>query len=170
MARRGFLSRLFGAARDALSPVRRERREHERARDFARGKRMSAKDAERYARERRDAEETQKAQRARRAQEKKKADPFRREWEQQRKENRRRPRGSLQTHMRFFLSIPGLEYETDDDIAELWESYVRNMVYGARGVRLNTLDNPFWTDIGIAPENFNWRGWREQMGYNKRRK
>lgn len=170
MARRGFLSSVFNALRNVVSPVAREREAHRRAGRFARGQRMSAKDAERYARERRDAEITQRAQRQRRAQEKKRADPFRRSWEEKRQQSRKRPRGSLQKHARFFLSIPGLEYETDDDIQELWDSYLENMVFNLRGRRINRIDeNPFWDEIGIAPEDFNWKKWRESMGFDKRK-
>jgi hypothetical protein len=153
-----------------VSPVAREKAREKETRDYGRGHRTSGRAAERYAKRARDAEATRAATRERKREEKKRADPFRRSWQNQREQQRRRPRGSLQNHMRFFLSIPGMEYETDEDVEELWDSYLRNMVFGARRTRLNTMDNPFWEDMGIAPEDFNWRGWREQMGYNKKRK
>lgn len=178
MARRkGFLSRIAETLANALSPARREKAADKRARDFGRTGRGSAKDAERWAQQRRDAETSRKAHAKRpdvkreRERRKLERDPYQKAWKDARQANRgRRPRGSYQRHRNFFLSIPGLEYESDEDIEELWESYIEHMVYGARGTRLNKLDNPFWNEIGIAPEDFDWRGWREQMGYNKRRK
>ena len=70
--------------------------------------------------------------------------------------------GSYGRHRATFDAIPGIETEDENTQRELWESYVRNMLH-PHG-KVNSLDNPFWSDIGLVPEDFDegwWEDWRD---------
>ena len=166
MARRkGFLARFFDTLKNAFeatpTPKHREAQRRREARDFARGKRTSGKAAERYAQQRRDARATRNAQAARARREKRQADPFEREWRRQ-MPGKRINRKDFETHKRLFMDIPHIRNETPEEKAELWESYIENMVYGRHGYRFNDPRNPFWDDIAMQPRDFDWSEWRRR--------
>lgn len=48
---------------------------------------------------------------------------------------------------------------------EFWADYNLFMVSRRTGIRRNNPENPFWSRWGISPDNFDWHGWREAMGY-----
>jgi hypothetical protein len=54
----------------------------------------------------------------------------------------------------------------EDEQLDFWDSYTRYMV-DTKGVgyRLNSLANPFWADVGIHPDDFDWYAWREANHY-----
>lgn len=58
----------------------------------------------------------------------------------------------------------GLNVDEDTKI-EYWEAYVRYMVNTQGSYRLNDIRNPFWQITHMHPDNFDWHGWREAMGY-----
>jgi hypothetical protein len=161
MARRGFLSRFADFLRDLVTDTGtpRRRASREETRRFARGQQTSARAAEQYARDRRDAAATAAARRSRSARERRERDPYREIW----REEKQGRRGSYERHRELFNTIPGMEYEDDETRQELWASYVRNMVNGRQ--RRNDPYNPWWGDIGIDPRDFDWDDWREAMGY-----
>lgn len=84
-----------------------------------------------------------------------------------REETRQRAGRSYQRHRDLFDSIPGIDDEDDDERDYLWRSYIENMVNGRH--RRNDPSNPFWSDIGLDPRDFDWDEFRTAMGYKGRR-
>jgi hypothetical protein len=78
-----------------------------------------------------------------------------------------RPGRSYREHREVFFSLPGVVDEDHGEQLELWRSYLQNMVKG--NYRRNDPRNPFWSDIGIHPSDFDWEGFRSAMGYRNRR-
>jgi len=50
--------------------------------------------------------------------------------------------------------------ETPEEQQRLWRSYTQNMTNRGRYAFQDTR-NPFWDDINMRPQNFNWREWRK---------
>lgn len=49
---------------------------------------------------------------------------------------------------------------------EFWADYLHYMVSDRSHVIRNDREsNPFWDEWGIDPDQFDWHGWREAMGY-----
>lgn len=167
MARRGIFRRILDIFRsEPAAPRRRTQGE----RDFGRGKRVSARDAERYAQTARDQRATRNANARRRNAERKaererQEQPFRQAWQE---ETVSRPGRKYTRHLELFQSIPGIEDETDEEQEYLWRSYVENMVQGRH--RRNDPSNPWWGEIGLDPRDFDWDEWRTAMGYKSRGK
>ena len=69
-------------------------------------------------------------------------------------------------HREVMQSIPYFADMDEDEQQDFWDSYTRYMV-NTKGVpyRINSLQNPFWSDVNIHPDDFDWREWREAMGY-----
>lgn len=134
MARRGFLSRLTGAIRRAISgrPPERERA----------------------------APPPPESRQEQRQQERREEREFRDTW------NADGGRGSYRRNRDVFDSIPGIADSDHDEQIELWDSYIRNMVNGTR--QRNDPRNPFWSDVGIHPRDFDWDEFRQAMGYSRR--
>ena len=201
MARLGFfgrISRAIGRVADAIAdvvnpgePRRAPSRMDREAKRFARGKRTSGKAAERYARQRRDAEATRRAQRQRKkppgppkpetdfqrrrreAQERERAerdrqrarerDPYLAYWRAEAVTRDGSPRTGYLEHRDFFNStIDHLDLDADEKL-ELWYIYLQHMVSGSS--KRNSITNPFFQAAGLHPDNFDWWGWREAMGY-----
>lgn len=172
--RRGLFRRLLDTVREVFreQPTPKRKATKEETRQFRRGKESSARAAEQYAKDRRDAEATRQAQANRRARERRArerraraADPYRRIW---RSEGNRTYK-DYDSHYRLFESLPGVDDLDDDEKERLWYSYVRYMVTG-RGYQFNSIeDNPFWSELGIDPGDFRWGEWRSAMGYSSRR-
>jgi hypothetical protein len=146
--------------------------------DFRRGKRTSAKAAEDYARDRRqaddDARAASKARReAKRARElglkatepkpSRKADAaYRQAWMEHRLS---RPGRRYADNFDFFNNLPMMRNEDEDTRERLWRSYLDNMVSGRH--RRDSPSNPFWRESGISIRDFDWDDWRETMGYGQ---
>jgi hypothetical protein len=178
VARRGFIGRIADAFSEfgkrvgetfggpAAPPSRKSKREMRR---FARGKTVSGRTAERYARQRdqieRDQYATRRGQAARRKVEReaRPENDFRQAWMQ---EHLSRPGRTYQKNIDMFRQIPGVAGEPHDEQVELWRSYINNMVRGAH--RRNDPANPFWSDIGLHPSDFDWDAFRTAMGYKAR--
>lgn len=77
--------------------------------------------------------------------------------------NRAGGHGSYSRNRDVFDSIPGVAESDHDEQIDLWDSYIRNMVNGHH--RRNDPRNPFWSDIGIHPRDFDWDEFRRAMGY-----
>jgi len=162
VARRGFFGNLFKTIRETFTPSGRQEKLDREARRFARGQQTSARAAERYAQQRRDAEVTRRAGERRRAAQRRRereADPYERIWREN-QPGRRLRRRQFEGQRRVFRNIRGLERESDEDLEALWESYVENMVYGRHGYRFNDIRNPFWEDANMDPRDFDWAAWR----------
>lgn len=84
-----------------------------------------------------------------------------------REETRGRAGRAYQRHRDLFESIPGIDDEDDDERDYLWRSYIENMVSGRH--RRNDPNNPWWSDIGLDPRDFDWDDFRTAMGYKSRR-
>lgn len=170
MARRkgflGFFDRLLDVITGRQEPKRRATTRE--TGEFRRGKQKSSRVAEQYARDRRDAYEQQLARRRQRyAEQKERREraerPYRREWR-----NAGQADNDYARHWRIFNQLPLGDDITDEEKEQLWRSYVENMVVG-RGYPYNDpFHNPFWSDLGMAPERFNWQEWRRARGYSKR--
>ena len=52
-----------------------------------------------------------------------------------------------------------------DEQEEFWKDYMKYMVRGKGGYRMQDLRNPFWQNWNIHPDDFDWYEWREAMGY-----
>jgi hypothetical protein len=77
--------------------------------------------------------------------------------------------GSYRKNLRVFHKVVDpIESDPDEQIA-LWESYVHNIVRKGRQ-RRNSTSNMFWRDSGIDPADFDWKLWREAMGYTGKRR
>jgi hypothetical protein len=74
--------------------------------------------------------------------------------------------GSYSRHRDLFDAIPGIAESDHDEQIELWDSYIRNMINGTH--RRNDVRNPFWSDVGIHPRDFDWDEWRDAQGYSRR--
>lgn len=165
--RRGFLRRITDAIRGAISGEPRRKASREEVRRFARGGRGSARVAEQYAKDRRDAAATQQAKRKRdyaeRRRRERQADPYRFIWREQ-----RAPRGQdFGQHVRIFESLPGVEDMDDNERENMWRMYIQYMTRGHH--RYNDIaDNPFWSELGISPRDFRWADWRVARGYSRR--
>lgn len=95
-------------------------------------------------------------------QERRESDPYYRTWQAN------PGRGSYLEHRDFFRDniISGLNVDNDTQL-EYWQAYVKYMTSGNKSYRFNSVsDNPFWRTIGMHPDNFDWDGWKEAMGYN----
>lgn len=171
--RRGLLRRLLDTVREVFQeqPTPKRKATPKETRQFRRGKEVSSRVAEQYAKDRRDAEATRQAQANRRARERRErerrqraANPYRRIWRQEGHRNYK----DYDSHYRLFQTLPGVDDMDDDEKERLWYSYIRYMVNG-RGYRFNDVgDNPFWSELGISPRDFRWAEWRAAMGYNAR--
>jgi hypothetical protein len=157
VARRGFLSRLLGVIERAVSPVAREEYHRKQEREFRRGKRSSAKVAQRAA-EREKAKRADRNLKARRKREEQRS-PYEREWREQ-QPGKRFKRRQYEGQKRTFDSLPGMSDETEEDRQDLWHSYLENMVYGRHGYKFNDLRNPWWDDANMHPNQFDWDEWR----------
>lgn len=91
-------------------------------------------------------------------------DPFQQIWLE---ETLGRPGRHYGRHKAIFESIPGITDDDEETREDLWRSYLENMVAGHH--RRNDLSNPFWSDVGIDPRDFDWDDWRAAMGYKRRR-
>jgi hypothetical protein len=165
VARRGIFRRIIDLFR--TEDVTSRRTPGERA--FGRGKRVSAKDAERYAQRARDARATRNATAARRRAEQRREREagerrFKEAWQE---ETLSRPARKYARHYELFQSIPDIDQETPEEQEYLWRSYIENMVSGRH--RRNDPNNPFWSDIGLDPRNFDWDEFRTAQGYKSRR-
>lgn len=79
--------------------------------------------------------------------------------------------GSYSAHRRFFDHLMDELHETDpEERRMLWESYVHNVVRSGGTVRRNSVNNLFWRDVGLHPDDFDWAAWREAMGYTGERR
>jgi hypothetical protein len=58
----------------------------------------------------------------------------------------------------------GLDLD-EQDKRQFWADYNLYMVSHRTDYRRNADDNPFWRTWGIDPDEFDWHGWREAMGY-----
>lgn len=185
------IAKLGDAVADAVNPGRPSRaaRQKRETKRFARGGRVSGKAAERYAQERRDAEATARANQARRRREGRQGPPRvesdyqrrKREASERATRDRQRARerdpylSSWNTlsnragyldHRDFFQDkIVGPADLDAEEQLELWQDYIRYMTRSNNAYRLNTLNNPFWAASGMHPDDFDWYGWREAMGY-----
>jgi hypothetical protein len=82
-------------------------------------------------------------------------DPFREVWEEE------GGQGSYGRARDFFQGLPAV-YDDFDEELEVWRLFVRYMVNNESGVRKNSVvDNPFWGEIGMSPQDFDWAGWRQ---------
>lgn len=73
----------------------------------------------------------------------------------------RRPGRSYRRHAELFNSIPDIDLETPEERDYLWRSYIENMVKGRH--RRNDPNNPWWSDINMMPENFDWEEFRRAI-------
>lgn len=81
-----------------------------------------------------------------------------------------RGQGNYKKHLKVFHSlIDPVESDPDEQLA-LWESYVSNIVRPRGRNRRQDINNMFWRDSGIDPQDFNWVRWREAMGYTGKRR
>jgi hypothetical protein len=68
--------------------------------------------------------------------------------------------GSYARARTFFdnLNVP---YESKEEEEEVWEAFATYMTHDS-GYRYNSVGNPFWSSIGMTPDNprFNWDEWR----------
>jgi hypothetical protein len=63
-------------------------------------------------------------------------------------------------------SIPYWADMDEDEQLEFWDAYTRYMVDTKNApYRLNSLQNPFWSEINMHPDDFDWHAWREANGY-----
>lgn len=62
----------------------------------------------------------------------------------------------------FFNNLPAI-YENEDEREDVWRSFLRFSEPG--GTKRNSPRNPFWSDLGLHPSDFDWEGWRTAMGY-----
>ncbi len=84
---------------------------------------------------------------------------FRRVWRD------RRGKGSYQKNLSVFhRMVDQIESDPDEQLM-LWESYVRYINKGEGRFRRQSPQNMFWQDSGIDPTSWDWRRWREAMGY-----
>lgn len=67
----------------------------------------------------------------------------------------------VQGHLEHFLALPGMVEEPRHVKYDLWEGYCHNMVAGS--TQSERLD--WFREVGIDPRDFDWEGWREEMGY-----
>lgn len=58
----------------------------------------------------------------------------------------------------------GLELD-EREKRQFWADYNLYMVSHRTDYKRNDDDNPFWRTWGIDPDQFDWHGWREAMGY-----
>ena len=73
---------------------------------------------------------------------------------------------AYQHHREVMTSIPYFSDMDEDEQIDFWDSYTRYMVdVKDAPYRINSLDNPFWSEVGIHPDDFDWHEWREAMGY-----
>jgi hypothetical protein len=66
--------------------------------------------------------------------------------------------GSFSRDLSFFQSLP-IKYDTRDEEMTAWEYFVRYMTKDS-GYRYGDPGNPFWSQIGRNPRDFDWAGWR----------
>jgi hypothetical protein len=84
---------------------------------------------------------------------------FRRVWRDH------RGKGSYQKNLAVFhRMVDPIEPDQGEQL-ELWESYVRYINKGEGRFRRQSSQNMFWQDSGIDPTSWDWRRWREAMGY-----
>jgi len=72
--------------------------------------------------------------------------------------------GFYDTQFSFFMDLPGMDEEDEDTIDYLWDSYQRNMLHPRHRYRIDDPRNPFWSDIGMHPSNFDWQEFRRVYG------
>jgi hypothetical protein len=150
--------------------------------DFKAGRRVSGKAAERYAQDRKQADDDARAAaKARREATKARREgiaaldrqqqpkgrkaaeaPYRQAWMEHRLS---RPGRRYADNFEFFNNLPMMRNEDEDTRERLWRSYLDNMVSGRH--RRDSPSNPFWRESGISPRDFDWDDWRESMGYGK---
>lgn len=66
--------------------------------------------------------------------------------------------GNFSRDLAFFQSLP-VQYETRQEEMQTWEYFVQYMTRES-GFMFNDPGNPFWSQIGLNPRDFNWSGWR----------
>jgi len=165
------IGRVADAIADAVTPKPEPRRATpptpkppERRRRGLRGRRARAR-AEEARREQERRERQERAARDR--QRAREADPYRYTWNGlDLRDKEGNERGNYLGHLDFFRNNIVDRHNLDldpDEARELWEDYLRYMVSGS--YKRNELSNPFWQASGIHPDNFDWWGWREAMGY-----
>lgn len=90
--------------------------------------------------------------------------PFRATW------RREGAKGNYRKNLAaFHKAIDPIERDPDAQL-ELWDSYVRNIVKGEGRFRRNSSANMFWRDSGLDPRDFDWKAWREAMGFTGKRR
>lgn len=91
-------------------------------------------------------------------------DPFRKEW------NRQHGLGSYRRNLKaFHKAVDPIESDPDEQL-ELWESFVKHINKGEGRFRRNSSANMFWRDSGIDPRDFDWKTWRDAMGFIGKRR
>jgi hypothetical protein len=94
-------------------------------------------------------------------------DPYYQAWDEivRRDPNREGPaRGYLEHRDVVDAYAADMDLDAQEKL-QFWADYNLNMVSRRTGFRRNSDDNPFWRDWHINPDNFDWWGWREAMGY-----
>jgi hypothetical protein len=91
-------------------------------------------------------------------------DPFKAEWK------RLRGKGNYRGNLKAFHKIVDRVESDPDEQVILWESFVTHIVKGEGRFRRNSNQNMFWRDSGIDPRDFDWKIWREAMGYTGKRR
>ena|SRR5216683_6032424 len=79
-------------------------------------------------------------------------------------------KGSYRKNLKVFHAVVDPVEPDPDGQLELWESYVKNIVKGQGRFRRQSTSNMFWRDSGIDPQDFDWKNWREAMGYTGKRR
>ena len=177
----GFFRRVGHALFPAIVPSR--SRADKGKSDFKRGKTVSGRHAEAYAKDRRQADDDARAKakarreakiarnegiaeldrRQQRKPSRKQAEaPYRQAWMEHRLS---RPGRRYADNYAFFNSLPMMANENEEIRERLWRSYLDNMVSGHH--RRDSPSNPFWRESGISPRDFDWEDWRDSMGYSE---
>lgn len=91
------------------------------------------------------------------------ADPYKEIWRDH------NAKGSYRKNLKVFHSMIDPIEDDPDEREALWDSYVRNMVKPSRFRRQDTA-NMWWRDSGLDPADFNWKAWREAMGFTGKRR
>ena len=79
-------------------------------------------------------------------------------------------KGSYRKNLKIFHAVVDPVEPDPDGQLELWESYIKNIVKGQGRFRRQSTSNMFWRDSGIDPQDFDWKKWREAMGYTGKRR
>jgi hypothetical protein len=58
----------------------------------------------------------------------------------------------------------GLDLD-EQEKRQFWADYNLYMVSHRTDYRRSDPENPFWGNWNISPDDFDWHGWREAMGY-----